>query len=175
MAVGSGIGGKLMQFGRRRALLIISVCGVIGVSLALVSITAFYVLMLGRFMYGVCSGLFGATLPRYIEEYLPLDYYTIGALVFVVSQNIGSCLGMYDGLLLPREYNNPDYHQQLVDYSDWRYIFGFPFLLFTILIIQLLFFIRSEGPKFYIVRGQKEIAIRVIHDIYETKGDDQLA
>lgn len=135
MALGAGIGGKLMQFGRRRALLLISVIGVIGVSLGLISITAFYVLLLGRFTSGFCNGLFGATLPRYIEEYLPLNYYTIGALIFVVSQNIGSCLGMYDGLFLPREYNNPDYHQQLVDYSDWRYIFGFPLLLFTILTI----------------------------------------
>ena len=110
MAIGAGVGGKLMQFGRRRALLLISAIGVIGVSIGLINITAFYVLIFGRITLGFCTGLFGATLPRYIEEYLPLSYYTIGALIFVVSQNVGSCLGMYDGLFLPREYNNSDYH-----------------------------------------------------------------
>jgi len=43
--------------------------------------------------------------------------------------------------------------------------------LFALLIIWLLFVVRSEGPKYYIVRGHKEEALRVIHHIYAT-GDD---
>lgn len=134
MALGAGFGGKIMKTGRRRSLLWLSFVGLFGVGLNLAGITRFYIMLIGRFILGFCNGLFGATVPRYIEEYLPLSYYTVGAVIFCVGQNFGTSLGMYDGLLLPREYNNPDYMQQLADYTGWRFIFGFPLFLFAILI-----------------------------------------
>lgn len=111
MAFGAGFGGKIMKAGRRRALLWFFFVGAVGVSLSLIGITKFYFMLAGRFILGFCNGLIGATVPRYIEEYVPLSYYTLVAVLFCVGQNFGTSLGMFDGLLLPHEYNNPNYVQ----------------------------------------------------------------
>jgi MFS family permease len=116
MAAGAGVGGKAMQFGRRKAILLVSFIGVIGVLMSLISITNFGLMLTGRLIFGFSNGLIEATVPRYIEEYLPLDYYTFGMLILIISKNVGSALAMYDGLLLPTEYNNPDYIQELAQF-----------------------------------------------------------
>ena len=77
-------------------------------SLTLISITSFYVLLVGRLIYGFCDGITGATVPRFVEEYLPIQYYTIGTVIFVFSQNTGTFLAMFDALILPRE-KDPNY------------------------------------------------------------------
>ena len=63
----------------------ICVAGMFGVSLTLISIKRFYVLLLGRIIFGLCNGVTGVTVPRFVEEYLPLEYYTIGVMIFVFS------------------------------------------------------------------------------------------
>jgi MFS family permease len=170
-SIGAGLGGKLMQFGRRRALFIICVAGMVGVLLTLISIKRFYVLLLGRIIFGLCNGVTGATVPRFIEEYLPLEYYTIGVMVFVFSQATGSLISMFDALILPRE-KDPNYDQLLAENTDWRYIFGFPLLLYFFLLLLFAFAITTEGPKYYIVRDDKVNAMKVINKVYNTQLED---
>jgi MFS family permease len=103
MAIGAGFGGWIMQSGRRRSILIICTIGGLGVSMTLVSITRFKLLLCGRLIAGFCDGVLAATVPRYIEEYLPLSYYTLGSLIFTCSANAGSLIALFDGLVLPHE------------------------------------------------------------------------
>ena len=48
----------------------------------------------------------------------------------------------------------------------WRYIVGFPIGLYSLVIVLLLTVVRTEGPKFYIAKDEKEKAIEAIHKIY---------
>ena len=149
----------------------ICVAGMFGVSLTLISIKRFYVLLLGRIIFGLCNGVTGVTVPRFVEEYLPLEYYTIGVMIFVFSQATGSLISMFDALILPRE-QDPNYDQLLAENTDWRIIFGFPLLLYFFLLLLLAFAITTEGPKYYIVRGDKPNAMKVINKVYRTQLED---
>ena len=142
--------------------------------MTLVSITSFKLLISGRIIAGFCDGVLAATVPRYIEEYLPLSYYTIGSLIFTCSANAGSLIALFDGLVLPHE-KGLNYYQELADYDSWRYIFGLPLALYFINFIMTSFLIKTEGPKFYIVRGQNKKAISVIKTIYNIENNPLIA
>jgi MFS family permease len=67
--IGSVIGAKLMSYGRRRAILIANVIGMVGSILSIV--LNFEVILLGRFMFGICAGINVVTCPTLIEETIP--------------------------------------------------------------------------------------------------------
>jgi len=64
IAIGALGGGKLMFIGRRKSLFICIVIGIIGNSITMI----FYypTIIIGRFLFGVSTGLFSAIIPRYV-------------------------------------------------------------------------------------------------------------
>jgi MFS family permease len=73
MSIGAVCGGYLMKIGRRRALLISAIIGLAGV--AITFHLEFTTLLIGRFIFGLGTGLFSSICPRYIEETTPSYIY----------------------------------------------------------------------------------------------------
>ena len=73
MAVGSVFGGKFMVVGRRRAIMLTAVLGIIGNLMTLK--LNFALLLIGRVVYGLSVGIQSAIVPRYIEENTPSHIY----------------------------------------------------------------------------------------------------
>jgi MFS family permease len=69
MTLGAVTGGIFIKRGRRFALIISCIIGIIGVSLSLIEII--YILLIGRFIYGLSIGLISVAIPRYIDEVVP--------------------------------------------------------------------------------------------------------
>jgi len=64
IATGALGGGKLMIIGRRKALYVSILLGIIGNSITM--ILNYPCIILGRFIFGISTGLFSAIVPRYI-------------------------------------------------------------------------------------------------------------
>jgi len=98
-AIGSFAGGKLIQFGRRRMMLVFNVVGVVAVGLTL--ILNVYAICLGRLVFGFCGGIFGVALPRMIEETVPQRLLGPFGIVTNLSVNTGGLVAILMGAGLP--------------------------------------------------------------------------
>lgn len=68
--IGSMCGGKaITYFGRRKCMILFNSIAVFCVAITLFE--NFYTLCLGRFLYGVCGGIFQVALPRVVDETVP--------------------------------------------------------------------------------------------------------
>ena len=70
LAAGSMFGGKIIQIGRRRTMLMMNLVGMFGVTMTLFE--NLYMLLLGRVIYGIAVGVQSVCMPRYLEEYIPI-------------------------------------------------------------------------------------------------------
>lgn len=70
MTCGALSGGTLMRIGWRRSFFIIGTIGIIG-NLVTIYIDKFWVLMIGRIIFGFSSGLISSISPKFLEESIP--------------------------------------------------------------------------------------------------------
>ena len=61
------------------------------------------------------------------------------------------------------------------DNETWRFILGFPLLLYATILFGFLVVIRYDSPVYYVSRGDNAKAIEVVHRIYKTEGDESIA
>lgn len=103
MAVGAFCAGKLIQSGRRRAMLLTTYLGVLGVSL--IMIENFYVLLLGRVIFGFTAGSQACIVVRMIDEYVPQSIQSTCMGVFCATQNFSAFIALCSGFILPKDTN----------------------------------------------------------------------
>ena len=142
--IGAGTGGKIIQFSRRKALLIACVFGSLGCALTLKF--GFYYLIAGRVIYGYVSGVSGVATTSYIADYAPTHLYGTMSPMWNMSLAFGIMIAMCSAVVLP-----PDTHtEELKATENWRYIYAFPIFVYLMAIIVLLLVIKNDGPRFYI-------------------------
>ena len=91
-----------MAWGRRRAMILSSVIGIIGVSLTMIE--NFYVLIIGRIGFGVASGSQATLIIIMINEYVPARHLARCMGGYGATQNLGALLALWSGLILPKSY-----------------------------------------------------------------------
>lgn len=69
--IGSFSAGKIIQYGRRRSIIIFNFIGILATLSTLV--LNFYAMCAGRLVLGLCGGLFPVALSRMIEETVPAN------------------------------------------------------------------------------------------------------
>lgn len=169
LAIGAFTGGKIIPYGRRRAMILTSFVGIVGVGLTMIE--NFYILLLGRIIFGFTAGSQGVIVVRMINENVPENYFSTCLGIYSTAQNFAALLCLCSGLILPKD----DDAQGLEDSEAWRYIFAFPFILYTSIILGFTFVIRHDSPKFYVSRGERDLAMTAIHKVYKTNGSQYLA
>lgn len=166
--LGAGIGattaGKIVQRGRRQAHFIACTIGIIGCGLQMVQTVP--TLLVGRTLYGYAGGILSVASNRMVDEYVPLKLFSTCSPVFAVALNVGTLIATFTALMLPPETASL---KQLENNTTWRYIFGFPIVLFLIVILGMLIFVKTDTPKFLLQTDEieAEIAIRQIYIIEE--------
>jgi MFS family permease len=120
-AIGSFAGGKLIQYGRRKMMIIFNAIGIIAVLMTLV--LNVYSICFGRLLFGFCGGIFGVALPRMIEETIPQNLLGPFGVVTNLSVNTGSLVAILVGAILPDPSTDPT---AAASTNLWRVVFGLP-------------------------------------------------
>ncbi|XP_063974477.1 solute carrier family 2, facilitated glucose transporter member 1-like isoform X2 [Diachasmimorpha longicaudata] len=151
-----GVTGSLLaswiadKYGRRGALAIGNICGIIGAILFLLAPTlnSVEVLMLGRLMVGLSGGIATSVLPTYVTEIAPLRQRGAVGVLCQLGITVGVFFGQVAGLqavLGTAEH----WHLMLACFA--------PLCAISLIILQVL----PESPKYlYIIKGQEDTAIQ---------------
>jgi len=97
--IGTSLGSKMMQNGRRKALITSGIIGFFGSMLTF--IINWYVFLLAKTICGINYGMTGVVMARMIEEYVPTAYYGVCAAIGILSIQAGIFLASLTGLVLP--------------------------------------------------------------------------
>ena len=126
-----------MVIGRRKSLFICIVVGIIGNSVTMIFKYPF--LIIGRFLFGISTGLFSAIVPRYVKETIPAHLYEPVAAFFVTCHVCGENVAFLWGEYLPSNDNVA----LLRATERWRMIyFVFPVALYLFVLLALIFIIK---------------------------------
>ena len=99
MSIGAFIAGSIVANGRRKFLIIFGIIGIIGTAITL--ITNLYIIVLGRFIHGLCTGVFMTGGPRFLDETVPSHLLGTFGTYTNVYANLGLLVVMSLGLGLP--------------------------------------------------------------------------
>ena len=59
--------------------------------------------------------------------------------------------------------------------ESWRLIFGLPILTYGLIALALIFVIPYDSPKYHMLCGQRQLALKSIHKVYRTEGNHRTA
>mmetsp|Transcript_4035 Transcript_4035/g.4900 ORF Transcript_4035/g.4900 Transcript_4035/m.4900 type:complete len:109 (-) Transcript_4035:1144-1470(-) len=97
--LGSIFGSLLIQRGRARAFVIAMLIGMGGSLLTLVA--NWPVFLVAKLVVGVSMGITGVLVARYIEEWVPLEWFGISQAISLTCLQLGVLLSTIMGLILP--------------------------------------------------------------------------
>ena len=150
MMVGAMMGGKLMQIGRRRVQFFNIVIGLVG--LGITQKFSYWTLLIGRFLFGLSTGLFSSTATRYMEETVPFPQ--MGA-AYNMSINVGIMISFLLAEFLPDDKDI----KALKTTERWRICyFWLPASIYCVIALSLFFTIRNDSIKNSIHTGNVEAA-----------------
>ena len=162
---GSIIGGILVGYGRRKAVIIIWIMQIIGSLFCLVFNFAW--LILGRLTQGVVIGCFTVVSPLFIREISPksisgsLGMSSQGMVVF------GGILAKSSAFLVPLKED-----EDLLTSENWKIIFGFPGVVAFFQLLLMIFIFKFESPIFYLNQGDNKQYCLVNSKIYIKNQND---
>ena len=159
MCVGSTFGGKLIQIGRVKILFISAVIGIIGCAMTLVfldndKVLSLYLLLTGRVLYGISTGLIAVAFPRYMDEMLPSNIISVYGGLYCFSFALATIIAYLLALGLPNDTNEDGSKntEGLKNNLFWKVIFGLPILFYIFQIILQFSVFPFEAPKFLLLK-----------------------
>ena len=161
VSIGAGVGGKLIQGGRRKSLVMFILVGMVGTGL--IMIENVWVLLLGRIIQGVARGVTAVAANRLIEETVPLAIFGSCMAINNLFQMLGTLLAYSGALILPSDEDLTGLEED----KSWRLMYGFPFLIYTIVLACMCLFLRLDTPKFYVMTDDIPSARKAIRMIYK--------
>ena len=102
-------------------------------------------LFIGRFIYGLASGILSVASPRMVDEYVPIEWFSTCGPVFSFALNIGTLLGCFSASVLPSDESSIDV---LAENWSWRYVYGFPIICYIYILFGMISLVRTDTPKF---------------------------
>ena len=163
--IGSFSAGGILNFGRRRALFFVAIIFFLAACLSeYMNMAALYFF---RLIAGIGLGLNAVTVNRFIEEFVPLSMFSTAAPFNIFMGQFGVFFAQMSAYFLPH-YGSDSLVVQ--ESTSWRYIFGFAFVVLALGLLGLLLVVRYDSPKFYLLKGNEDRAVKAIHTIYDTEG-----
>lgn len=98
--IGALTSGKLMQYGRRKLLIIASLISIVGVGITLV--TNEIAICVGRLIWGLGCGVYSVVIPRYMDEIIPPYLLSKYGILVNSAGMFGEMLAMLMGAILPK-------------------------------------------------------------------------
>mmetsp|Transcript_17562 Transcript_17562/g.12526 ORF Transcript_17562/g.12526 Transcript_17562/m.12526 type:complete len:277 (-) Transcript_17562:580-1410(-) len=153
-AIGSLLGGKILQYSRRRGVVIFDIVAIVGLSLMMIqNVTA---LLIGRFIYGFGCGVLSTATTVIIGDMVPAGYS--GTFGFLANLAFTAAAMMFAYGFDNKELYDSEHY--------WRIILGVPFLLCITQII-VIGFVYKEEPVLYLVQEhRREEALIMMKRVY---------
>jgi len=133
IVAGSLSGGKFITKGRRPAIMLFNVFA--AASTALTMILNFPIIVIGRFLFGFCCGVFSVAGPKMLDESIPIHLSSSFGTASNSFLSFGIMIALLLGVFLPED----DDQVGMENDGNWRIIYGFPFLCQLLTIIVFAF------------------------------------
>jgi MFS family permease len=154
------MGGKFIQKGRRPAIIIFNIFAAISVTITLfLDVKA---IIIGRFLFGFCCGVFSVAGPKMLDETVPTQYNSAFGTATNSCMSCGIMTALLLGALLPED---DDLEAQLKD-NNWRIIYGFPYVCEVLTILMFMTCFKEDSITYSISVGDTESALRLISKVY---------
>lgn len=130
----------LKKFSRRNSFLVTNLLAIIACGICFVKLG--FMILIGRVIIGICTGVFSAIVPLYINEFVPLQLKNFGTLnqVFIASAQSFAFLFYY---LLTEPFG-------MTDESAYNYVSNFCLITILIQSLVFLFIFPYETPKYWL-------------------------
>lgn len=78
----------------------------------------------GRFLFGICAGVFLVAAPKMIDETIPASHLAVFGTVTNTFLSLGITVAIMLGVVLP---DDGDILGRKLD-NNWRFVYGFPYI-----------------------------------------------
>ena len=146
ITLGSIIGGVLVSKGRRINIIIFNIIAILGSCMSIV--TNFWVLMVGRFLFGFSSGVFLCATPKVIEETIPTHLQDYG---FSTSTNM--MINVFIAITMFMGVGMPEENEELKTTYYWKFIYLSPIPILVFVLILTFFVFKHDSVNFHVERG----------------------
>ena len=153
-SIGSFAGGKILQYGRRKGILIFDFVALVG--LTLMMFQELSVLLVGRFIFGFGAGVLSTATTVVIGDMVPAGYS--GQFGFLANLSFTAAAMMFAYGFDNRDVYDSEYY--------WRIIIGCPFLLCLTQIIGLGFIIKEDTTLYLIEHDRRDEALIMMRRVY---------
>jgi len=158
IALGSIFGGPVINRGRRRSMLAMTLVMSVGTGLSL--IRTIPTIMIGRFIQGLAGGVVNNAVAKSIFECTSTELYAVFGTATGTFMSIGSLVCLLLGLSLPTD------PEQYVHDETWRLTYAFPILVVLVLVVLLLSKYKYEPIDYSIKIGDTKNAKNLVKMLY---------
>ena len=167
--ISAAISGRLIKYGRRQALLISAVLGIIGTGITIYD-SSYAAIIIGRLIYGFSVGIIAIAMPRLMEETVPSNLVGAYGGLYCLSFAFATLLAYALAVFLPKETDL----DALAESHVTQVIFGLPIVFYVIQLTLQLTYFRRDSVKFLLVTGKKDEAeIEISRIYYNMEDEDQ--
>lgn len=130
-----------------------------------------YTFLIMRLIQGICTGIFSAIVPLYINEIVTPDCTNLGSLnqIFIAFAQFFCFLLSF---VLDKVLSDPG-RQKEVASTTWKIISEFPLIIIVIQTAIFLFVFPYETPKYLYEKGEREKAANLITMIYREEHTEE--
>lgn len=164
-AVGALFSGSIAFLGRWNCILIANAVLVAGVCCTFVDV--FWVLCVGRFIYGVAVGAFSVFCPKYIAETAPIEVKGPAGALTQVCVTFGILIAFTVGLGIG-DVDEDDQNSFEIQYY-WYILFAIPLFFAAVQVLLLFFVFPYDTPYVLKQRGETEKLNTLMNNIYSTE------
>lgn len=168
-------GGKFITRGRRPVLIIFNVFAAIATTLTM--FFNLWTIVIGRYLFGFCCGVFSVAGPKMLDETVPVHLHSIFGTATNSFMSGGIMIALLLGVLLPDEILTDSEGKDSYNIAglkadtNWRVIYGFPYVCQALTILMFLTCWREDSIAFTIGMGDDENALKLIEKIYASNED----
>ncbi len=153
-SIGGLMGGKILQYSRRKGVLIFDLVAITGLTLMMIQEIA--VLLVGRFIYGFGCGVLSTATTVIIGDMVPAGYS--GTFGFLANLAFTAAAMMFAYGFDNKELYDSEWY--------WRVTLGVPYVLALTQIIVIGFIYREEPVLYLIEHDRKEEALVMMRRVY---------
>lgn len=165
VVTGSLAGGKFITKGRRVAIIVFNVFSAIATALTM--FLNYPAIVIGRFFFGFCCGVFSVAGPKMLDETVPIQLSSS----FGTATNTFLSGGIMVALLLGAGLPDDSDFEGQVDDGFWRVIYGFPLICNVITILMFLTCFREDSITYSISTDNDADALSLIKKVYAAHED----
>ena len=160
VVTGSLVGGKFIQKGRRLAIIVFNIFAAASVTLTM--FLNLPMIIIGRYFFGFCCGVFSVAGPKMLDETVPIH----------LSSSFLSG-GIMIALLLGAGLPNQDDVEAQIEDGFWRVLYGFPYACQAITILMFMTCFREDSITYNISNGNDADALSLIKKVYAENEDHE--